>query len=381
MREKTTKSTANDATKKVKTQEFRAKALGVIAVSLVMAGVSACSSGSSGGGGSGGSANAASGPVSVKAPTCAGSACLGAASTLSVQTSANHSKTVLLEYASEIYNNFRTEVVPGVNKVLYGFEQAAASEGFTTCADLAGATNTSNYSLGSGYTVDVANGDKTIPTGMTDASTTTAKKFVISSSGTAFAEVQLYCSGTRKVNYVRATSSSQTFEFWSESDSSNNKQVLFGAFDSGSSKYTIYFSTADGAMFQLHAVGNNFSDGANRYDFAIAGAANLTAGTADLAVSGAQEVSSATPNNSQVVPTSLSHGANNATWAFEDIRHCYSDLSAETLDAAGTSCGDLDSGAGTFSLSAPPTLPLRSTLGTGAWSVNYTANSAIPTTF
>ena len=310
--------------------------------------LSACSKSSSSNSSSGGSGQA-SGPLSVPSATCDGSACMSSASTLmgSVETSALLSGRTVLNMAATVHTYFTDTVIPGVNTTLYQLEQVAAGEGLTTCDAIASAGDTAfgggdsilDYSLGSGYTADISKATadlKTIPSPMDGAGTKMARKFTFAKSGTKFAEVQIKCnSSTERTLYVRVQeSSSKIYEFWSQAD--DDKRIIYGAMDNGSSEKTsYYFNTATGASFQLHGVAKQVTVSGATVDFAIAGGADLSSGKADIAyVQG------------DTVPTSEAYSDDNAS---VQTRHCYSSISSVTVESsanASTTCSGLLSAAG-----------------------------------
>lgn len=290
--------------------------------------LSACSGG--GGGGSAGSASGqATGPFSIPNATCGGQACIGGASLMatSVHTSALTSGTTVFNIANLVYSYFTDTVIPQINTALYKVEQVAAENDLNTCQDIEGVTaGTLDYPLGDGYTVDVSDTSTdldTIPANMTDSGSKTSRRFIFKNSGSPFAEVQIKCnSTTERTLYVRLQeSATRAYEFWAQVD--GDKRVLYGAMDDGSSqKITFYFNTADGNSFQLHGVGKQVTVAGAVMDLAIAGGANLTAGTADIAY-----VQDGT------VPTTKSYSDDDSS---VKERHCYSAISPLTVDSAAT---------------------------------------------
>ena len=326
--------------------------------------ISACSGGGGGsGGGSSSAANRASGPLSVPNATCGGNSCLNNASIMNSPLNLS-SNTAVLGYAEEIYTHFTDTIIPGINGLLYKIEQAAADEGLTTCADIAGQSDAVGVDLGSGYTVDIATGDRTIPAPMTDSSSAMSKKYLFKYNTVAFAETQIFCNSlTQRTFYIRLKGDgTDMYEFWSQVD--GNKRTIFGAMDTASTqKYTIYFNTIDGNAFQLHAIGNQISYEGYTIDFTVAGGVNLTGNVADIAYT----------NNANTVPTSIGTAmSQDNAWAGSDIRHCYNSLTAGTVTGMQATCNTL--------LSAAPTpLPIRTSAAT--WDIAEMAANSIDASF
>jgi hypothetical protein len=299
--------------------------------------LAACSSG--GGGGSASGASQASGPLSVPRATCNGSACLGSASLMSVHPMTSMltstSSENVLSVGTEVYSYFNNTIIPNINATLYKMEQAAAGEGLTTCAAIAGVPDAMGSYLGDGYYVDISSGDKTMPTEM--GGTTMTKKFVFAKDlpSSKFAEAQIACSGSERTFYVRiAASSNLAYEFWAQEDGA--KRIIFGAVDDNTSghnsKITFYFNTADGNAFQLHGIATNVEFSGAWVNLVVAGGANLSLGIADI-----ENIGSGAITGSEGVTYQ------DNTYSGADPRHCYSNISTGAIDTStpATTCSGL----------------------------------------
>ncbi|MBX2988478.1 MAG: hypothetical protein KF802_11340 [Bdellovibrionaceae bacterium] len=333
---------------------------------LVLAGFQllACSGGGGGGGGSS-ARGVATGAFSIPAASCGTGVCISSLSPMSDLAAMNmSSQEAALEFASTVYDVFKSQTIPDINAKLYEIEQAFKNEGYTTCAQAVVIPPVSSYPLGGGYTVDVANGDRNFPTGMS-LHGQADRKFTLALNSTKFAEIQLKCSGSDRAIYVRVVPAAGTaYEFFAEETGS--AKTIYGASDVGSEKRTVYFKSSSASVFQLTMVGIGVDAGVP-INVAVSGGANL-AGTGKL------DAQLTLNNQSLVVPaTSESFVANLPNWDFltpDSVRHCYTSFSPITI-VTDASCSSLQA--------AVPAHPLRG--GTADWSISDMQSASVSTSF
>lgn len=328
--------------------------------SSVLVLLSACSGGGGGSGGTGTTTTKATGALSIPDINCGSSACLNSSKSM-VSPMAMNSGEEVAAYGELVYDKFNTEYLPKINENLYKMESAFKTQGYETCDQIVGVANTTDQSLGSGYTVTITSATTTSPFGGT-----TSKRFVVKYSSDAVAEIQMGCSGTVRTIYVKVfVDSTNHYEVWAKVDSANaNAKSLEAAADIGSAKLTLYFNSTSATAFTLGAIGKDYPnpyDSGTPISFSIFGQASL--GSPKIAKI------SYSSNNAAAPPTSYS--APDTNWAGTSIGHCYSNLDSGTVDNAGTACSSLSS-------ASPTTSGVRGHTGAGTtWIVND-YSTAIP---